>query len=92
MYFVIRLLQIRKAIDPHLRRAERMAPRDHARAGFAVVRLADHGCDLLIRLHRGLIHEFVRQLAGGVHLLSHLGCARGYGVQHLRPVEKLTAD
>ncbi|MPM97059.1 hypothetical protein SDC9_144232 [bioreactor metagenome] len=88
----VRLLQIRKSVDPHLRRAERMAPRNHARAGCAVVRLADHVRDFLIRLHGRLVHQLVRQLAGGVHLPRHLLRARGDGLQHLRPIEKLTAD
>ena len=86
------LLQVHKAVDPHLGGAEGVAPGDDARAGRLIVGLAHHVGDLLLRLGGHLVDHLAGELSGRVHPVGHLGGAAGDGFQHFGAIEELAAD
>lgn len=85
------LLQIHKAVDPHLAGTEGVAPGDDARTAGVVVGLAHHVGNLLVGLGRDLVDHPAGQIARGVQQIRHLGGTAGHGLQHLGSVQKLTA-
>ena len=86
------LLQVSKAVDPHLGRGEGVAPGDDASAVLGVIRLAHDVGDLLVGLGGHLVHQLAGEVAGGVHLVHHFLRAGGDGLQHLGAVQELGAD
>ena len=85
------LLQAGKAVDPHLRGAEGVAPGHDTGAGGVVVCLAHHVGNFLVGLGGDLVDQLAGQAAGGVQRLGHFGGAGGHRLQNLRPVEELAA-
>ena len=85
------LLQVHKAVDPHLARAEGMAPGDDTRAVGVIVGFPHHVGNFLVGLGSDLVHDLAGQIAGGVQHLGHLGGTVGHGFQHFGAVQELTA-
>ena len=85
------LLEIHKAVDPHLGGREGVAPGDDAAALVVVVGLLDYIGNLLVGLGGDLIDQLAGQVTGGIHLLHHLGGTLGYRFQDLGTVQKLAA-
>ena len=84
------LLEIGKPVDPHFAGREGVAPGDDSGALVPVIGLFDHVGDLLVGLGRDFIHQRVRKNL--TQLRRHLFGAGVHGVQHVLPVQKLTAD
>ena len=83
------LPEVHKAVDPHLAGGERVAPGDDPGADVVVVGRLDHVRDLLVGLCRDLVDQGIGQ--DPAELLRHLLGPCRHGLQHLGPVEELTA-
>ena len=86
----IGLLQIHKAVDPHLGGREGVAPGDDTGAGIVVIGLLHNVRNLGIGHGRDLINQRIGQALA--HFLGHFLGPLCHGFQNLRPIKGLRAD
>ena len=84
-----RLLQRLQAVDPHLRRGERVHPRDHADAPVVGVDVEELTVDRVLLLEHGLEHDRHRDRPGGVELADDRFGLVGHLTQRLVAVQVL---
>jgi hypothetical protein len=85
------LLQGVEALDPHLRRAERVHPRDEADGGIARVGLEGHAADAVAVLEDGLPHDADGDVRRLLELPGDLLRLLGDLLERLLAVEVLAA-
>ncbi|MPN48828.1 hypothetical protein SDC9_196440 [bioreactor metagenome] len=83
------LLQVHKAVNPHFRGTEGVAPGDHSGTAVVVIGLFDHVGNFPVGLGGQLINQRVRQHPA--QLRRHLGGAGIHSFQNLGAVQRLAA-